>query len=489
MIRKINKILVLMFLIILILQYLMIPAYANTKKIANNINVISNQANNGNSSTEFNVGNGSGSVDTSRLEQSRQQAQELRGDSNNPYASTLENNAAHNNEDPIEFTPQENQNLLTNGDARFESESKGVTNPSFNGLGIIGGGLTVWWLYTMFGYLLVASGIINLGYLVESNPVTLEKYKIGLEKLKKDDPYVKQINGIQSTIAFSLFTLDKLFFEDFKLVKINVFKVENNAGNVDAGKSNTASGAFKLGIAKWSGTTRLLAISFSLIVFLMAIVNLIYRIALAGSEVIALQKAKQLITDLVISLLIAFFIPYLLAAILYFNDYIMAILNNFRYAIIENGFKNFEYQVYLTVLSPSKIMQDSTSYALSLITLFYLIFLQLKYLIVYITRLFSIAIMVLISPIIAVTYSLDKVGDNKSQILNTFISEFIQTVMLGPMYALMYLVFMILLSGIASTQPLLGVIILTFFQKMEKEIKKLLGIDKLTIVKDSQKVI
>ena len=97
--------------------------------------------------------------------------------------------------------------------------------------------------------------------------------------------------------------------------------------------------------------------------------------------------------------------------------------------------------------------------------------------------------MVIISPLIAVTYALDKAGDNKSQILNSFIGEFVSLVALAPLYALIYLTFMVLLAGIATAQPILGLIILSYFQKVERLLKDFLGIKGLTGVSSSKKVI
>ena len=191
-----------------------------------------------------------------------------------------------------------------------------------------------------------------------------------------------------------------------------------------------------------------------------------------------------------VSIFIAVLIPFLLAGILYFNDFLMGVLNNFRYSLMSAGVKNFEFQIYANMFSPIEgLKKGALNYVVTILSYIYLSFLHIKFIIVFLDRLMSVAIMVIISPLIAVTYALDKAGDNKSQILNSFIGEFVSLVALAPLYALIYLTFMVLLAGIATAQPILGLIILSYFQKVERLLKDFLGIKGLTGVSSSKKVI
>ena len=168
----------------------------------------------------------------------------------------------------------------------------------------------------------------------------------------------------------------------------------------------------------------------------------------------------------------------------------MGVLNNFRYSLMSAGVKNFEFQIYANMFSPIEgLKKGALNYVVTILSYIYLSFLHIKFIIVFLDRLMSVAIMVIISPLIAVTYALDKAGDNKSQILNSFIGEFVSLVALAPLYALIYLTFMVLLAGIATAQPILGLIILSYFQKVERLLKDFLGIKGLTGVSSSKKVI
>ena len=59
--------------------------------------------------------------------------------------------------------------------------------------------------------------------------------------------------------------------------------------------------------------------------------------------------------------------------------------------------------------------------------------------ITYVKRMVTIAFLIMISPIITVTYSIDRMGDGKSQALNTWLKEFIYNILLQPFQCIIYL--------------------------------------------------
>ena len=62
-------------------------------------------------------------------------------------------------------------------------------------------------------------------------------------------------------------------------------------------------------------------------------------------------------------------------------------------------------------------------------------------LIMFIKRFITVSFLALIAPLITITYAMDKAGDNKSQILNTWLKEFCYNVFVQVIYALSYLIF------------------------------------------------
>ena len=59
----------------------------------------------------------------------------------------------------------------------------------------------------------------------------------------------------------------------------------------------------------------------------------------------------------------------------------------------------------------------------------------------YIKRTLVLGFLIVISPLITITYSIDKMGDGKSQALNIWLKEFVFTVIIQPFHCIIYLVF------------------------------------------------
>lgn len=59
----------------------------------------------------------------------------------------------------------------------------------------------------------------------------------------------------------------------------------------------------------------------------------------------------------------------------------------------------------------------------------------------YVKRTIVLGFLIIIAPLITITYSIDKMGDGKSQALNTWMREFIFTVIIQPFHCIIYLVF------------------------------------------------
>ena len=57
----------------------------------------------------------------------------------------------------------------------------------------------------------------------------------------------------------------------------------------------------------------------------------------------------------------------------------------------------------------------------------------------YVKRMITIAFLIMISPIITITYSLDRMGDGKSQALNTWFKNFVYNILLQPIQCIIYL--------------------------------------------------
>ena len=76
-------------------------------------------------------------------------------------------------------------------------------------------------------------------------------------------------------------------------------------------------------------------------------------------------------------------------------------------------------------------------------------------------------------------------GTGKSQVLSNFFKEFVDAVLVGLIYPILYLVYIYALAPITATSPLLSLFVITQISRAEKTIKGMLNLRKLTTIRSS----
>ena len=118
-----------------------------------------------------------------------------------------------------------------------------------------------------------------------------------------------------------------------------------------------------------------------------------------------------------------------------------------------------------------------------------LVYLLLRFLFIYIKRFLVVAILTFMAPILGVTYSIDKIKDNKSQSFTNWLREYTFNVLLQSVHVLLYTVFVSLAFKMAGTSvmgTIMAVLLINFMFKAEVILKKIFGI-KSGSIKDAIK--
>lgn len=265
-------------------------------------------------------------------------------------------------------------------------------------------------------------------------------------------------NGIKT----NLFTIENLVFNRVKILDANFFRDnENTAGINQKIKDNVATWHF---IMKGFATVLLL-----LVIIYLAIKLIIASIS---SNPGPRAKAKLMMTDVVKALAIALLVHIYIGIMLYGSDIIVQILDSVRKGMVDNSVLNFEKVIIYDYLDPAGLF-GSGRYLINMISYVLLVIIQVKFLIVFTQRFLTIAFLTIISPLIAVTYPVDMEKDGKSQIFSKWSNEISKAIFLMPFYAAIYLVFVVAASGLAERAPILGLIFLIYFERIEKIIKGL----------------
>lgn len=96
----------------------------------------------------------------------------------------------------------------------------------------------------------------------------------------------------------------------------------------------------------------------------------------------------------------------------------------------------------------------------------------------YLKRVLTIAFLTLISPLVAITYPIDKMRDGKAQAFDMWLKEYIFNALLQPFHLIIYSIFVGSAIDLAAKNPLYAIVALAFITPAEKILRKFFGFEK-----------
>lgn len=96
----------------------------------------------------------------------------------------------------------------------------------------------------------------------------------------------------------------------------------------------------------------------------------------------------------------------------------------------------------------------------------------------YLKRVLTIAFLTLISPLVAITYPIDKIKDGKAQAFDMWLKEYTFNALLQPFHLIIYSIFVGSAVDLAAKNPLFAVVALAFITPAEKILRKFFGFEK-----------
>ena len=263
------------------------------------------------------------------------------------------------------------------------------------------------------------------------------------------------INGVDG--AWSGIPLDKILFNEIPILKINFFDV------VSSGNSTVDD--IREQVAIWYVAIRNLSAA------ILAIMVLYVGIRMAISSV-AEEKAKykRMLSDWVVSLVLLFVLHYIMILIININDSIVAVLASAK------GESKEDSLTIMDSLLLKSLGTISFTEQLGYVTIYFMLaFMSFIFFATYIKRMITIAFLIMISPLITVTYSIDRMGDGKSQALNTWFKNFVYNILLQPFQCIIYLALVktaIESISVASFTSTIVAIVIIFFMYQAEDIIK-----------------
>lgn len=272
------------------------------------------------------------------------------------------------------------------------------------------------------------------------------------------------INLVLSTITsiggqVDTVTLEKIFFNQINITDINIFNTE--------GVNNDSIGEIRSTIAGFYVAFRNLAIVVSLAVLIYIGIHMLLN-SVAGER----AKYKQMLVNWVIGFGLIFILQYIMIITINANELLVKSIK---------GGNSSDSDYMGNLLKQVWEIPFTTSFA-SLAMYTGLLIMTFVFLIVYMKRMLTISFLVVISPLISVTYAIDKLDNNRSEILNTWLKEFMYNVLIQPFHCILYLIFigtameLIAANGSRDFGAMAFAIILTFCIFLgQKIIKQIFG--------------
>lgn len=274
-------------------------------------------------------------------------------------------------------------------------------------------------------------------------------------------------------------TPEDVLFNKLQLISINFFDI--------TGGSGSAGGAIqeiRKNVAIWYYAIRNIALGVLLCIFIYVAIRMTL-------STVASDKAvyKKMLMDWVVGITLLFLLHYIIMGSIMLNNVLVEDVMRPALTASASGASGTlgDFTIQLREDGTKIISSAAKSWGAAIVYIM-VVFVTLTFLYKYIMRMLTIAFLIIISPLITITYSIDKMGDGKSQALNTWLKEFEYNILIQPFHCIMYMVFVktavdILDGTIAGM--VLAVFTMKFIWDGEKIIKNIFGFNNAKSVGDS----
>lgn len=353
-------------------------------------------------------------------------------------------------------TPEQANELVTNG----KTSSGGSIGISDVVLGFIFQVLSI-----MFNSFPMAIHVMLNA--LTTNPESSESWfdKETLSKWNIDVP-------MMSVNPEKFFTIQRTVFNEVALLNVDVFNMEPTyTVGTDANEQtiNQPDVIIKLkeSTAGWFYVCRLFAMMINLCVLIY--VGIRMAISTVASEE---ARYKKMLISWAESMVLLFFLHYIMDFALDLGNGVLNIIYNLKEGMGAEGFEiTILEKVYNAIFEKSGMQ-------IFMYSLFYwvLMFLLIKFFLMYFRRVLTVMFLTIIAPFITVTYPIDKMGDQRAQAFEAWWKEYIINIAIQPIHAAIYLVFVFSAGVIAEKSPLVAMIFLLVLGRIEKIVRSIFGV-------------
>lgn len=272
-------------------------------------------------------------------------------------------------------------------------------------------------------------------------------------------------------------------------------KEENN---IIVTSANNSAFELRSVVAKWYYAIRNIAIIGLMLVLVYVGIRIMISTTAAEKS-----KYKQFLGDWVIAMCLIFIMQYIMV---FANNFTESLINLFssvsenQYHVVKieeadgrliEGVKELGLEKMVKgedilwktdLMGKARIMAEeqngTTGYIGYALCYLVLVIFTLVFTVTYAKRLLYIVFFTIISPLVALTYPIDKMNDGKAQAFNVWLREYIFNLLIQPFHLLLYTVLISTAFDLAGTNIIYTLVAIGFMIPAEKFLRKMFGFDK-----------
>ena len=276
-----------------------------------------------------------------------------------------------------------------------------------------------------------------------------------------------------------LYCPENIFGNNISMLDVNFLNPNTYTSVVESGrgkdsaekKTQSIADSLKNTVSSWYKAFRNIAI-----VALLSILVYLGIRTLLTSAAEDKAKYKESIKNWVVALCLVFLMHFIMSAAIMMVNQINKLfieVNNGVYVNYEGTTFRTNFTGVLRFLAQSNDAADAWAYTVMYLVL---VFYTISFTIQYLKRVLYIAFYTMISPLVAITYPIDKIGDGKAQAFNMWFKEYIMTMVLQPIHLIVYTMIISSSLTLSIENPIYALVAIGFLIPAEQFIKKLFGV-------------
>lgn len=264
---------------------------------------------------------------------------------------------------------------------------------------------------------------------------------------------------------------DSFTIYDTIMGKYDLFNISFTENAIKRESSTEIITIIKSNVLKYYAFTR--AISISLSLFVLIYIGIRMAISTVASD---RARYKKMLVNWVVALVLVFLMHILIITISYVLQMFMDLVGKIASWDAFNGVNSFEEGIYGDALKGLNTSKGFNVFAAAVL-IYVMTWYQVKFFFYYLHRTLEVNFLVIISPLVTITYPIDKIGDGRAQAFSKLMREIIMKSAIQVVHAFLYIVFVATAGLVAKSQPILAVVFFAALSRSEKIARNVFGVD------------